>query len=599
MKLNMNDFKKVKEDKNTITLMHPRHGHQINVAKNSLSQKMKSDFAAMPLHQAYGSDQASKSPRDPDPQKAKDFMKGFGYSKGGKVQNYANVEDLVKQDQPAPQIDPETQAKHNLYNEYITGTYGPDAAIAQQNMSGSGNLFEGEKAPAQFNPEAAKAASDKFDQEKAASEARAKTQQAEDYQRAQESNDAKLKMGLPPDQLPPAPPQQPQYQQTQFQQPAAPQAPAIPPEQMNAMAQANDQAMQSYMKGYGEQKAGIGAEAQAQGELGRQQAAAAQEQAQQVQNFEKHKQESYDALNQRRQNLVNNYPKLNPNQYLENMSTPGKIGTAIGMILSGAGSGLTGQSNMAMDILNKQIDRDIQGQLNAQGVQDTLLKTNQEDFKNMNDALTMTRLNMLDIYKNKIDQIAGQNASPLAQARAQQLKGQLDLQAAPLMQQMSLRQAAFRGMKSGNIDPSMIIQYAAPEKDREHLMTSLQHMQNDTQALDNLRETAQQVRKVNTLENRVMNPLESKRQVDALIEPTLGKLTKDTEGRVTPTDLETIRPLFHQVGDDAKTDALKQQKLDEFVSSKMNYPDLAPYGIRPKQKFKPQSSFNLAPPVRR
>lgn len=353
------------------------------------------------------------------------------------------------------------------------------------------------------------------------------------------------------------------------------------------------------MKGFQEQKAGIGAEAQAQSKLGQAQANIAQEQIQQQQNFMKHAQDSYNDLNQERMGLVDDYKKglINPNHYMENMSSEGKVGTAIGLFLGGFG-GIGNHPNAAMDFLNKQIDRDIQSQVHNQDTRSNLLNANLRQFGNMNDALSMTRVMMADIYKTKIEEQAAKAADPLAKARAQQLTGQLDVQMAPLMQQLSLRQAAFRGMRQGNVDPSMIIQYVAPEKDREHLMKSLQGMQNDQKALDNFRETFDRVKQINNAQNRITSPLQSKRELDALIEPALGNLTKETEGRVTPTDIATLRPLFKEVGDDPRTTALKEHQMNELLSRKMNYPDLEPYGIKPKGHYKPSSSFHLSAPVK-
>jgi hypothetical protein len=54
--------------------------------------------------------------------------------------------------------------------------------------------------------------------------------------------------------------------------------------------------------------------------------------------------------------------KIDPQRMLHNMNTGGKILTGIGMILSGMGSGTTGQPNLAMGVLNKAIDADIDAQ---------------------------------------------------------------------------------------------------------------------------------------------------------------------------------------------------------------------------------------------
>jgi|SRR6516164_520198 hypothetical protein len=54
--------------------------------------------------------------------------------------------------------------------------------------------------------------------------------------------------------------------------------------------------------------------------------------------------------------------KIDPQAYLNNMGVGGKLMTAIGMALSGIGSGVTGQPNLAMDAYQKNMDRAIQAQ---------------------------------------------------------------------------------------------------------------------------------------------------------------------------------------------------------------------------------------------
>lgn len=53
---------------------------------------------------------------------------------------------------------------------------------------------------------------------------------------------------------------------------------------------------------------------------------------------------------------------IDPQQYLHTMGTDDKVMTAIGMALSGIGSGLTGQPNLAMDLYNRNTDRAIAAQ---------------------------------------------------------------------------------------------------------------------------------------------------------------------------------------------------------------------------------------------
>lgn len=53
---------------------------------------------------------------------------------------------------------------------------------------------------------------------------------------------------------------------------------------------------------------------------------------------------------------------IDPQAYLKTLGVDGKLMTSIGMVLSGIGSGVTGQPNLAMDAYQKNMDRAIQAQ---------------------------------------------------------------------------------------------------------------------------------------------------------------------------------------------------------------------------------------------
>lgn len=77
--------------------------------------------------------------------------------------------------------------------------------------------------------------------------------------------------------------------------------------------------------------------------------------------------------------LVNGH--VQPKTYSDlfnNKSTLGKVGMIFGMMMSGAGSGLAHQPNMLMDMMNKEIDRDYQGQVQSKSNAMNFVKANQE-----------------------------------------------------------------------------------------------------------------------------------------------------------------------------------------------------------------------------
>ncbi len=65
--------------------------------------------------------------------------------------------------------------------------------------------------------------------------------------------------------------------------------------------------------------------------------------------------------------------------------TLGKIGTLFGLLVSGAGSGLTHQSNAVLDMMNKEIERDLEAQKTNQGNKQNWYKASMEHEKNLAD----------------------------------------------------------------------------------------------------------------------------------------------------------------------------------------------------------------------
>jgi len=68
--------------------------------------------------------------------------------------------------------------------------------------------------------------------------------------------------------------------------------------------------------------------------------------------------------------------------YFHNRTTPGKIGTIFGLLVSGAGSGLAHQQNAALDLINKELDRDLEGQKLSQGNAQNWFKLSMEHARN-------------------------------------------------------------------------------------------------------------------------------------------------------------------------------------------------------------------------
>jgi hypothetical protein len=134
--------------------------------------------------------------------------------------------------------------------------------------------------------------------------------------------------------------------------------------------------------------------------------------------------------------------KIDPSKYLGEMSTVGKLSTAMGLILGGLGGGMSGTGgNVALDILNKNIDRDILAQKSSIDQKNTLLSGFYKEYGNMKDAEMMTRAVMQDQVSMQLKMLASSAQDPIAKARALQAAGQIDTQQAQAVGTLSARKA--------------------------------------------------------------------------------------------------------------------------------------------------------------
>jgi len=138
---------------------------------------------------------------------------------------------------------------------------------------------------------------------------------------------------------------------------------------------------------------------------------------------------------------------IKPNHYLENMQTPQKVATAIGLFLGGWSSAYTKQGNPAMDFLNKQIDRDIQSQKDDQNTKLNVYNGYLNQYKDEQVATNMARATQMGIYASKIKEAGDKAGTPMAKANADLSVGQLQAQMIPLVQNAHLLQqaSAFNG----------------------------------------------------------------------------------------------------------------------------------------------------------
>lgn len=183
-----------------------------------------------------------------------------------------------------------------------------------------------------------------------------------------------------------------------------------------------------------------------------------------------------------------------------NGSTGQKIGAGIALALSGMGAGLTGQPNLALQVINTAIDRDINAQkanIEKTGNQVTMQQNVYHDmlqtFGDQRAAEAATKATLLQTAQIQLQQYAEQYKAPQLQANAAAMQAELERQKQQnilqLNQGMLANQALMQianpgGSSNGgtprlssngavNLTPNPIAQTLLPPEQRERYVPGL------------------------------------------------------------------------------------------------------------------------------
>lgn len=122
--------------------------------------------------------------------------------------------------------------------------------------------------------------------------------------------------------------------------------------------------------------------------------------------------------------------KIDPNHFWNSRNDTQKIYAGIGMVLGGMGSALTHQPNMAMQVINNAINRDIEAQKSQQGKTLTLWQMNRQATNDDLQARLTTQNQMLAGVRAQVMGYAAQAGSAQAKMNAAPLLMQIDQQMA-------------------------------------------------------------------------------------------------------------------------------------------------------------------------
>jgi hypothetical protein len=131
---------------------------------------------------------------------------------------------------------------------------------------------------------------------------------------------------------------------------------------------------------------------------------------------------------------------IKPNDYMDSLSTVGKISTAVGLILGGIGGGQMHQANPALQFLNAQIERNIEGQKADMANKHNLLSALHQQYGDTIVAQNMHRAIQSNILANQIESGIATANGQLAKSSALQAFGALKQQTATYLRTAHLAQ---------------------------------------------------------------------------------------------------------------------------------------------------------------
>ncbi len=360
----------------------------------------------------------------------------------------------------------------------------------------------------------------------------------------------------------------PEEEQAMDEGPSAPPVPQQAPQQAQVSPMADYS--QQLNQGLSNQQAGIQQAANAQGALGQAQAQRLGTQA----GSEGMASATFDSqvkdINDERMAALNDYKQghIDPNAYFGEKDAKhpfneghSKVMTAIGLILGGLGSGLTRGPNVALDFLNKNIDRNIAAQMSEMNKQSNVMTALSQQFGNVKDAAMMHGVMQRDILSDRLQEEAAKSQNPLAQAQAKQAIGALQAQNAPALAQLAYRQTVIRGMQAGALPPEAGVQALVEPAHQQKVYDALGKVRTLNDMQQNMGAQAQK------LQQMVLNGVMSPRDADAMRQQYAPVIARMSAGRFNLEEAtQQVKNFFPMPGDAPNTakhkDVLRNQFFD-------------------------------------
>jgi hypothetical protein len=283
--------------------------------------------------------------------------------------------------------------------------------------------------------------------------------------------------------------------------------------------------------------------------------------------------------------------KIDPNQYVHNMSTPSKILSGIAMVISGAGAGRNGQ-NLALQQFNNAVQRDIESQQNDQSKAMNLWKMNREAGQDEMQAHLQTSNQLLTGIQAKMAQTAGTTQNIEARTRLLEMTQQLEQQKTQNRLKMAVLGQGSGGSRGmSQMDPASLVPILgekhspqAQQKALEEIGAAQDTVRNAPGILESFDKAAKNIHAVDFVPG--MQNVDQK-SLHTLLGPTF----KDVEGTVRQAAMDNLfGNITPQFLDDKNSIATKRAALNGYLQSKSSAPTAKSMGID-LSKFKTTSTI--------
>jgi len=309
----------------------------------------------------------------------------------------------------------------------------------------------------------------------------------------------------------------------------------------------------------------------------------------QIQDLRSRESQELDVLGKERDQLQTEIKnqELDPRRMFNNMGTGQKVMTAIGLVLSGMGSGLTGQPNAAMAFMNKMMDQDLDAQKTNLGKKQSLLDYNLKKTGNLQDAYKRSKLDMLTVMDARVQQVLNSNAGPMAKQKAAALQGKIMEEMGPLAGQIASSQAFAKQASMGGGTPertATLMVRNLPKEDQKGATEEIEMMTGYKNAVNSVDDIFNEVAGMSAAGSSI--PITKQNAAfDSAVSSIELKLRGSMKGQgsLTDKDVDAMRSLFPTRADLLNTDRLnvKKERIKEYLSNKISggTPVLTRYGI--------------------